>query len=428
MRHYGIRSRGRATLVSQVYWYNSTISLPLDTISILLSEYCNITMTSASTAFRNRNSFSGSVLSTQVSSAQRLMSPPYPDYPEFSTFVLANGTDGAVAGGVTSFAHPTPFIAIAGFWLYTNLRSSGCVLDSNEAQTFMEALEGENHDNDQPSGIGSISVHMKSTFYAPFHVGSSSNVVDLFSNGYTPEFDLDTKAFSEFIVSNTSLLNTFPYLASCNYKSRGVGPPGLQLPVTALIATITAVIKENGPYPTDAPAPGNTVRPHFPAQTTTLPQGFLDQGSPNIAQKPNPQQGAPPAQYSPSRRGSDSNPPEEFSQLGILSFGGTYHKADTSDRFMIAGQTLAPDGPAVTISGTPISLAANATAAVIGASTVPIIHDPAIGMPIVAPVLTFVGSSYTAGASRAFLIAGQTFTPNGIVTISGHAYILRRGR
>lgn len=166
-------------------------------------------------------------------------------------------------------------------------------------------------------------------------------------------------------------------------------------------------------------APGNTVRPHFPAQTTTLPQGSLDQCSPNTAKKPIPQQGAPPAQYSPSRQGSDSNPPEASSQPGILSFGRTSYEADTSTRFVIAGQTLAPAGPAVTISGTPISLAADDTAAGIGTSTVPIIHDPAIGMPIVAPVLTFAGSSYTAGASHAFLIAGQTLTPNGIVTISG---------
>ncbi|CAD6570349.1 MAG: hypothetical protein ASARMPREDX12_003460 [Alectoria sarmentosa] len=258
---------------------------------------------------------------------------------------------------------------------------------------------------------------MKSTFYAPFHVGSSSNVVDIFSNGYTPEFDLDIKAFSEFIVSNTSLLNAFPYLASCSHNSRGVDPPVLQLPVTALTATTTAVIKETGPYPTDAPAPGKTVRPHFLAQTTTLPQGSLDQGSPNTAKKPIPQQGAPPAQYSPSRQGSDGNPPEASSQASF-PFGGTSYKADTSARFVIAEQTLAPAGPAVTISDTPISLAANATAAVTGASTVPIIHDPATGMPTVAPVFTFAGSSYTAGASYAFLIAGQTFTPNGIITIS----------
>ena len=55
-------------------------------------------------------------------------------YGSMGSFVFANGTDGAVDGGVTSFAYPTPYLGINDFILYTsvseNAASGQCLVFS----------------------------------------------------------------------------------------------------------------------------------------------------------------------------------------------------------------------------------------------------------------------------------------------------------
>ena len=99
----------------------------------------------------------------------------------------------------------------------------------------------------------------------------------------------------------------------------------------------------------------------------------------------------------------------------MLSFDGSSYTADASSDFIIAGQTLTPGG-VITVSGTRISLPSGGAIAIIGSSTQSL-ANAAIVTP--APVLTFDGSTYTADASSDFIIAGQTLTPGGIITISG---------
>ena len=99
----------------------------------------------------------------------------------------------------------------------------------------------------------------------------------------------------------------------------------------------------------------------------------------------------------------------------VLTFGGSTYTADTNSYFVIAGQTLTPSG-AITISGTPISLAPSATVAVIGSSTQTLASTAGTETP---KVLTFRGSSYTADTNSDFVIAGQTLTPGGVITVSG---------
>ncbi len=52
---------------------------------------------------------------------------------------------------------------------------------------------------------------------------------------------------------------------------------------------------------------------------------------------------------------------------------------------MVAGQTLAPGGPAITVGGTPVSLAVGATQVVVGSRTV-----------VLTPMVTGVGAGATA--------------------------------
>ena len=533
--------------VSQVLWYNSTISLPLDTISILVSEYSNTTLTSSTIIYGNFTSLSESIawsirsaLASEISDLQGI-------YEGFG-LLLANGTNGAISSGVTSFAYPTPYIAIGGFSILTN-PPSVCILSANNSRNLDEVL-------DMPD---ILTVNLESTFYAPVPESAWSN--------FAGSFPLDTKLFSAFLASNTSLLSIFPYFTACSYATFGIGPPVIQLPATALTATVKTTVKENRPYTTKSPAPGSPIKSAMPPQTTPASQrsnqGSPDQISPNLAastQSPpaegapsqgssrsssdqvsrtpnlipdkdspnqstskvgtadssNPQDGNSPAQgggsNNPIDQGSgtdNSNPgsgnqdtPDQASnnphiastaktiaapaisyagttiqpnaasqfsfpgigtvspggpgvttngivyslapsataiisngitipitpvadapaaspQSGIFSFQGTPYTADASLRFVIAGQTVAPAGPAITVSGTPIKLAPGATAALIGTQTVPIVYSPAVHTPTIAPVLTFAGSTYTAGSSSAFVIDGQTLRPGAGIEVQG---------
>lgn len=70
----------------------------------------------------------------------------------------------------------------------------------------------------------------------------------------------------------------------------------------------------------------------------------------------------------------------------------------------------------MTVFGTPISEGLGGSFAVIGTST-QAIQTPGL---IAAPALmTFNGQTYTANTASEFVIAGQTLTPGGIITVSG---------
>ena len=104
----------------------------------------------------------------------------------------------------------------------------------------------------------------------------------------------------------------------------------------------------------------------------------------------------------------------------VLTFDGTtYSPTGASSAYVIGGQTLIPGAGPITVSGTPISLAANGANAVVGSSTENL--QPAITAQ---PGLTFDGTTYqptsVPGASSAYIIDGQTITPGAApVTISG---------
>ena len=91
-----------------------------------------------------------------------------------------------------------------------------------------------------------------------------------------------------------------------------------------------------------------------------------------------------------------------------------------SPTFVVSGQTLAPGAPAITVSGTTLSLAAAGSVLVVnGASST--IQSPAFPN-ITPPVLTIGNSVFSALDSprNSFVIAGQTLVPGGsAITASG---------
>jgi len=83
-----------------------------------------------------------------------------------------------------------------------------------------------------------------------------------------------------------------------------------------------------------------------------------------------------------------------------------------SNGIAIAGTTLTPNAPAISISGTPISLGTDGL--VIGTSIIPV-PTPAPGT-----LITAAGQAVTALANGNIVIAGTTLAPNAaVVTISG---------
>lgn len=116
--------------------------------------------------------------------------------------------------------------------------------------------------------------------------------------------------------------------------------------------------------------------------------------------------------------------PAPTSNPDILTFAGFTYTANSASHFFIAGQTLAPGGT-ITASGTTISLPTGTDIAVIGTST----QTLATASPSTeeAPVLTWDGVTYTADASSDFIIASETLTPGGIITVLGTPISLAPG-
>ena len=549
--------------LSQVIWYNSTIGLPLDTVSIVLSQYNNSVLTSTTTVYGDLASLSGTTLPQAISiqteiQDQLIGNDALIDYPEFASYALgntANETDGNIP------SDPTPYMAIAGIVLWTSVSGpcdqelttasqtscSTCYL--NDSKIFV--IGGGDFDG---YPIGSTSISLTTTFYAPFYYPANypTAVLDRFDN-FDETIELPLSSFIDFISSETQLLISMPILASCSYVPVGFGPPALKIPVSALTATVTATTTGSNVYPPgNTPTPANPIEPPVGPPTTTQPlplptptnqgspnlnplnqgspdqyspeQGSPTQGSlnpqpaavdpatqrvsepsqllqpqngngpqgssnPNSNQAPGEsvtiagadsggsQQQAPPDQaeagpalsyagttvqpdastqydlpgignvrpggppittagviYSLAPSGSElisngipiaispvANVPEPAQQPLVITVGGKAYTADASSKFMIEGQTLAPGSTAITLSGTPISLAAGASQAIVGGSTVAIYPagiTPGPGTGHV-PALTFAGSTFSANSLGQFVIGEQTLSPGAAITVSG---------
>ena len=107
-----------------------------------------------------------------------------------------------------------------------------------------------------------------------------------------------------------------------------------------------------------------------------------------------------------------------------LTFGGATYTAGSSSNIVVAGQTVVPGAPAITVSNTPISIAHGANVAVVGGTTQ--LLSPA--QPTAHPKLTFAGETYTANSDSAIVIQGQTLAPgSSAITISGTPISLAPG-
>ena len=106
-----------------------------------------------------------------------------------------------------------------------------------------------------------------------------------------------------------------------------------------------------------------------------------------------------------------------------ITLGDRIIEANPQGQFIVDGQTLNAGGAAITVSGTPISIASNTAFAVVGGSTQQIANAAgAAGVapqPTSPPSFTFGDKTVQANPQGQFIIDGQTLTPGGTLVISG---------
>lgn len=123
--------------------------------------------------------------------------------------------------------------------------------------------------------------------------------------------------------------------------------------------------------------------------------------------------------------GSSTIPLIASGALPTLTVGGQTLTANPSSQYVIDGQTLAPGGPAITISGTRISLGSSASALVVGSTTIPL--STGAGQVTAYPSLTIGSQTVTANNQGQYIVGGQTLTPGGVITVSGTTISLAPG-
>ena len=110
-------------------------------------------------------------------------------------------------------------------------------------------------------------------------------------------------------------------------------------------------------------------------------------------------------------------PPVQLTAPVVATIGTNVITTNAGGTFIIGTQTLSP-GSVITVDGTTLSLASDASRLVVDGSTIPL---PAAAQPTTRPaVLTLGDATITANAQSQFIVGGQTLAPGGPpITVDG---------
>ena len=252
-------------------WWDSTLNLALDTISVLVTQYNNTAVTRTTTVYEDVSSVNISTLSQAQSIAFSVLQPIDEEY-EPNGFVLNNGTNAFVDGSFT-VAYPTPYIGIQGFEYISvtqqdpqcpkGLQMSEQDMYTTECACMMQSYLA-NPDSLEYTITSQIT--LSSTYYELAGNGSAiGNDLSTFLEG---PVSINNVSFSEFIESALGS-EGFNKYRSCAFVDAGFGPPALMMPVSALTATTTATVKSAGNYGIQSPQPGNPIAPAVSPPTST---------------------------------------------------------------------------------------------------------------------------------------------------------------
>ena len=427
--------------IFRVYWYNSSIGIPLDTVSVAVTKYNNTAITMSSTVYGDIDSINVSSVAEAQSIATSLGDLGNDnDYNLVVGVLLSNATEGASG----TPAYPTPYLAIDGFqYVSLPLPFDDCSLakrDNNNPCTCPMQSIAANWVDNAYTGYGDTwvtisSASLTSTYYEVLEADPTHLVGDLNNDfGF-----LNNESFLDFL-SSASAFKSYPEIRSCAIFNGFNGPPQVIIPAFALTTTVATTVAGHGSYSPPTPQPASPVVPApIVSQTTGRPQ-TVQTGQAASAPTPNPAPAAPVPSSpeappsSPNIPTSPEGPPAGESQAKagqkppsqglnpILTFGGSTYTADESSNIVLSSQTLVPGSPAAVFANTPISIAPGGLAAVIGNSTQLLASLPSPA------VLTFGGSQYTADVSSNIILAGSTLKAGGNpVFVSGTTVYLAPG-
>lgn len=252
-------------------WWDHTLNLTLDTISVLVTQYNNTAVTRTTTIYQDLSSLNISTMTEAQSLAFSVLQPVDPEY-EPNGFALNNGTNAFVDGSF-SVAYPTPFVGIQGFeYISVTQQDPKCPkgLQSdqfNDDKTTSCACMMQTYmDNPEPLQFATTSqITLSSTYYELGNTHPVGNDLGSFMEG---PIEINNVSYSNFI---ESVLGSegFNKYRSCAFLDAGVGPPALMIPVAALTGTTTTTVKSAGNYGQPSPKPGSPIAPIGPPQTTT---------------------------------------------------------------------------------------------------------------------------------------------------------------
>ena len=245
------------------YWYNSTLGLTLDTVSIIVTQYNNTAISRTTTIHGDVNSLDINTITTVTDIAIDFAGMNNFEYGNPSG-ILANGTDGSLFHG-QSIPYPTAYAKFDNF-AYTTVtkQSPNCPAGQQEVRSRCDcALTASEWELDN---VRSDAFSLTNAYYAVFD--SSVGIHDILNS-----FRFDNVSISKWLVSNTALMNAIPQLSNCFFFPYGHGPPGVKIPVSALTATSTTTVKKSGRYNSNNALPANSLTNSVPAPTSKIPAG-----------------------------------------------------------------------------------------------------------------------------------------------------------
>lgn len=272
-------------------WWDSTLNLTLDTISVLVTQYNNTAVTRTTTIYEDVSSLNISTVTEAQSLAFSVLQPVDAEY-EPNGFALNNGTNAFVDGSF-SVAYPTPFIGIQGFEYISvtqqdphcpkGLQSGDIYEDTPSGCACMMEMYMDNPDQLQYAVTSQIT--LSSTYYELGDRHPVNNDLHIYLEG---PISINNVSYSNFI---GSVLGSegFNKYRSCAFLDVGVGPPALMIPVAALTGTTTSTVKSAGNYGVSSPYPGSPIAPIAPPTSTPAAPALAPLVSPTPDNKPRPE-------------------------------------------------------------------------------------------------------------------------------------------
>ena len=376
-----------------------------------VNQYNNTAITTSSTIYGNVDSVNASTV-TGTESLRASLNGGLSDDAGLqygsTSISFGNATQGKVGGSVT-IPYPTPYLAIDGFQyvsatdrvqgcppgqLKASIGTCTCVMDTllfalaDELAVY--PLQGYGDGEEAYPEQNSLIVSLTSTYYEAlsFETLGPSNLVNAMDSDTGL---INTTSFLKFL-SAASVFESYPALASCSLYHQFNGPPKVIVPASALTTTVSTTIANAGSYGVA------TAKPASPVKVTTVPQ---------TAEAPSPTPTIPAAQVPGSQTPSSANP------TGLPELPKSPQVPSSNPP---GAPQISPDLPAVPpIAGS--SKVAEGQATPAQATLTP---DQGGQSPVQSvPILTFDGSTYQADQASHFVIAGQTVTPGGAISISG---------